>query len=106
MDKAALKREQSRILRGRILEILHEYFGVGALVVGRGQIERLVDGFSAAEVDMAINYLSMPGKEYIRDATKRLDHLDRSPARDFGITAAGIDLVEGGRTDEGVVFGN
>lgn len=97
-------REHIRIVRGRVLEILHQYYHTSCPKATVVQITKLVGDYNKSEIISALQYLK--SKDYIADVTQQVDYGDERTGETWEITASGIDLVEKSiKQDNGITIG-
>lgn len=97
-----MMRQRTRLLRGRILETLKAYRELPAADVQISQLWAIIGDFDRDSIEAQVAYLIE--KQYVADATRRLDHRHRAGVETVRITTEGIDLVEGVTTDDAVEF--
>ncbi len=91
---------ERKVLRGNVIEILYDNYGVDLRVAGMKNLIRLNGLSTEKELQKAIFYLGGEGKRYVHVEVNEDNWLDSL----IWLEPAGVNLAEGDITDIGVVI--
>lgn len=97
MDTDAIKRDEVRGLRGKILRALHRVFGSDTPAMTAESLQRVVRPLGRRQYEEALAYLVSTG--YVERKEEKLDAMDQEPEIFLALTSKGARVMEGIETD-------